>query len=123
MYEYKLKFENREQALALMQPFFPPVNNYKYTLHTTPLRVSTNLKGQKCVWIGNSIKRTDPTLNEDGEIVDYNVIVNDDCIIDFFSPTFEIFEDKFIVGCYLHKENEKQIIKQGPTNPIHSITI
>tara|TARA_R110000822_G_scaffold111446_1_gene242173 strand:+ start:119 stop:442 length:324 start_codon:yes stop_codon:yes gene_type:complete len=36
---------------------------------------------------------------------------------------FGFFEDRFTVGCYLHKENEKQIIKQGPTNPIHSITI
>ena len=123
MYEYKLKFENVEQALSIIQPYFPPVNNYKYTLHTTPLRVSTNRSGQKCVWIGNSIKQGDPILNENNEIIDYNTIINNDCIIDFYSSTFEFFDDKFVVGCYLHTADQKQIIKQGPSKPIHSITL
>ena len=120
MYEYKLKFENKEQALQIIQPLFPPSNNYRYTFHTESLRVSLNRQGQKCVWIGNSIKYINPTFNENGEIIDYQTIINDDCIIDFYSPIAIEFEDKFIVGCNLYENDEIQIIKQGPKTLIHS---
>jgi hypothetical protein len=121
MYEYKLKFENKEQALQIIQPLFPPSNNYRYTFHPEPLRVSLNRQGQKCVWIGNSIKHINPTFNENGEIIDYQTIINNDCIIDFYSPTAVEFEDRFIVGCNLYKNGETQILKQGPTTLIHSV--
>ena len=123
MYEYKLKFENREQALQVIQPLFPFSNNYRYTLHTQPLRTSTNRQGQKCVWIGNSVKYTDPTFDKNGDVLDYETIVNNDCIVDFYSPTPVQFDDKFIVGCNLYENETTQIIKQGPKTLMHSINL